>query len=82
MAEYNGDIEGYYTTAEAAAQLGVTENRIRQFVRAGRMVSRKVGAMWLIPVREVERFKTIPRKDGYPKGRPRKTGGQKSKIAT
>ena len=58
------------TTEEAAAFLGVSPWRVRQFVIAGRLEARKVGegrrATYYFTRAELERFKAIPRRRGRP----------------
>ena len=45
------------TLAEAAAALGVTAATLRQQVAAGRLAARKVGPLWVVAEREVERYR-------------------------
>ncbi len=60
------------TVTEARDRLGLTANRIRQFIREGRLTADKRGRMyWLDPI-EISRFKLLLRKAGYPEGRPRR----------
>ncbi len=59
----------YMTTTEAAAELGVTRARIRQFIAEGRLPgARKAGRDWLIPRDALE-----PVRERKP-GRPRSKG--------
>jgi excisionase family DNA binding protein len=64
-------LEGYMTTAEAAAYLGVTNSRIRQLILDGFLPAIKLGderrGMWLIRREDVEKLKKRPGP-----GRPRK----------
>ena len=52
------------TTADAAAQLGVTPARIRQLVLSGEIKAEKVGRDVLIPVAEIETAKARKTKPG------------------
>lgn len=51
---------------QAARRLGVSRQRVAQFVRAGRLRSRRnpVSGWHEISERDVERFATLPRKSG------------------
>lgn len=58
----------FYTTAEAAEVIGITQGRLCQLLRAGILKGRKAGQQtWLIPKREVERFQSTPQKTGRPR---------------
>lgn len=58
----------YYTVAEAAEVIGITTGRIGQLLRAGAIKGRKVSERaWLIPRKEVERFKAMPQTTGRPR---------------
>lgn len=57
------DVEGYFSTSEAAEVLDVTEARIRALCQRGRM-GRKVGGRWVISVEDIERNRE--RKPGRP----------------
>jgi excisionase family DNA binding protein len=56
------------TAEEAAEELGLTPQRVREFCQQGRL-GRRVGRQWVITREELERFKQTPR----PPGRPRKS---------
>lgn len=43
------------TVKEVAASLGISEKRVREYCRAGRL-GRKVGRQWIITKEEFERF--------------------------
>ena len=43
----------WYTVAEAAAILRVTQVTLRAWLRAGRLKGRKIHATWLVPASEV-----------------------------
>ncbi|MBX3057459.1 MAG: helix-turn-helix domain-containing protein [Anaerolineae bacterium] len=51
------------TVDEAAAELELTPQRVRQFCRDGRL-GRRVGRQWVITREELESFKKIPREAG------------------
>jgi excisionase family DNA binding protein len=55
-------------TAEAAARLGVSQARVRQLIKAGRLPAARVGRDWLIQERHLKLVAV--RKTG----RPRKKG--------
>lgn len=69
-------IPGYLTVAQVAERLGVSKGRVRQFLAWGDLPSEIFGNMRVIPEVAVEEFEQKPRKAGWPKGRPRKTGGE------
>ena len=58
------------TPTEAGRLLGVSESRVRQYLRAGVLTGKRQRrhAEWLIPVAEVKRFRKVK----PPRGRPRK----------
>jgi excisionase family DNA binding protein len=62
------NLEGYMTTSEAAAALGVTDARIRQLIADKKLPAEKFGwGIWLISKDAVEAYKgNKPRR-----GRPR-----------
>ena len=58
-------IEGLFSTAEAAEQLGITESLVRRYCREGRIGSR-VGERWVISADEIRLFGKIKRTPGRP----------------
>ena len=63
------------TTVQAAARLGMSDGRVRQLIRAGKLQpSRKVGGAYLLDEAAVDAFaaQELPQTVGYPRGRPRK----------
>lgn len=65
------NLEELLRTGEAAAILGVSSSRVRQFCAQGRLGTRLWGG-WAIGRIELRRFARKKRPVGYPKGRPRK----------
>lgn len=51
------------TVEEVAAELGLTEGRVRQICRAGRL-GEKVGTTWVITRPALEAFKKLDRPHG------------------
>ena len=56
------------STTEAAAILGLTEERVLQFVRAGRIEGKQLKREWALSRASVLAFKRKPREPGRPKG--------------
>jgi excisionase family DNA binding protein len=50
-------IDGYYTTKEAADELGLAHGTMRDAVRRGVIAAKKVARRSLIPAAEVERYR-------------------------
>jgi excisionase family DNA binding protein len=50
-------IDGYYSTKEAADELGLSHDTMRGAVRRGVVAVKKVAGRSLIPVAEVERYR-------------------------
>ena len=57
-----------FTLAEAARKLGLPYAVVWRYANVGRLKTRRVGPFHAVTLKEIERFKSIPR----PKGRPRK----------
>ena len=53
------------TIRETASLLGVSRERVQQFVRAGRLRPTKWGNQWQFDPGEVARFAALPRITGY-----------------
>lgn len=51
---------------EVAEELGVSENRVREYCQEGRL-GEKVGRQWVITRAALDEFKKIPRKRGAPR---------------
>jgi excisionase family DNA binding protein len=56
------------TTKEAAAELGVSERRVRALIASGKLAARKMGRDWWITEAALEKLKVRER----PPGRPRR----------
>lgn len=55
------------STAEAAAILGLSEERVLQFARAGRIEGRRLSREWVLVLASVRAFKRKPKlKPGRP----------------
>lgn len=54
------NLPGYVSIREAADILGVSDKRVYQYVRAGRLPALRVGNILILPEREVRRFKPGP----------------------
>ena len=65
------------TTAQAAAALKISRQRVLALIRAGRLPAQKIGRDWMIEPKDLELVKVRP-PVGYPKGRPR---GKKAAAA-
>lgn len=61
-------LKGILSTTEAAAILNLTEERVLQFVRAGRIEGKQLKREWALSRASVMAFKRKPRKDGRPRG--------------
>lgn len=59
----------YLTTAQAAAELGVSVRRVQALVKAGRLSARRLGRDYLIDPAALAAVRHRPQ--GWPKGRPR-----------
>lgn len=51
------------TLTEAAARLGITADTLRQQIHNGSLKARKIGPMWVVSEREVERYRRENRRD-------------------
>jgi excisionase family DNA binding protein len=70
----------YMTVREAAHILGVTERTIRYRCENGLLKAEHIGRAWVIPVREVERCRSLPPPKRGPK--PPKRRYTRAKEAT
>jgi excisionase family DNA binding protein len=61
--------EKYFTTAQAAAKLGVDTDTVKRYCNAEppRLRAEKVGTIWMIPESEIKRY----RKEESGVGRPK-----------
>jgi len=64
MIEHNENepsaIPGYISTKQAAHLLGVSNHRLYQYVKAGRLPVVRIGKAFMLRVEDVERFKPNP----------------------
>ena len=58
------------TTVEAGDFLGVTSQRVRQLIKAGRLRAHRYGRHFLVDQTDLEAL--VPGKPGWPKGKLRK----------
>lgn len=54
------------TVQQIAKELDLSEHRVREFFREGRL-GMKIGRQWLATRAELEEFKKLPRKHGAPR---------------
>lgn len=54
------NLPGYVSIREAADMLRVSDKRVYQYVRAGRLSARRVGNILIVPVDEVRNFQPSP----------------------
>jgi excisionase family DNA binding protein len=62
------------TTDEAGVRLGVSAQRVRQFIESGRLPAERYGDIWLI--RPADLACVGERKPGRPRGQARQTAAQ------
>jgi hypothetical protein len=67
----------YLSLSQAAAELGLTRERVRQFTADGRLATVTIAGRKAVRRRDLVRFAAIPRGDGRPKKNP-----PKSRIAS
>ena len=51
------NLPGYVSIKEAADMLGVSDKRVYQYVRAGRLPAQRIGHILILPIEEVKQFK-------------------------
>src|SRR5258708_10459918 len=54
------NLPGYVSIKEAADMLGVSDKRVYQYVRAGRLPAQRIGHLLILPIEEVKHFKPSP----------------------
>ena len=54
------NLPGYVSIREAADMLRVSDKRVYQYVRAGRLSARRIGNILIVPVDEVRQFQPSP----------------------
>lgn len=67
VSPYTGDmtkIDGYYTTEEAAEELGIKPVTVRWHISEGNVKAVKIGKAWLIPEDELNKIRDL--KPGRP----------------
>jgi len=64
-----------YTTSTAAEKLGVTQQRIRAMIAAGRLSATLVGSVYLITPEQLDAVRD--RKPGRPRGKLQRTKPEK-----
>ena len=64
--------ERLLSSAEAAQRLGVSIRRVQALITAGKIPATRVGRTWVIKESDITLVSDRPQ--GWPKGRPRKSG--------
>lgn len=60
--------QNFLTSTEAAALIGCTDGRVRQLLRDGELLGKKIGKrMWLIPEDEAKKIRDLPIETGRPR---------------
>src|SRR5579859_148193 len=54
-------IPGHVSSKRAARMLGVSDERVKQFIRAKRLPAQKISGRYMIPIKAVENFKRFAR---------------------
>src|SRR5258708_28631125 len=54
------NLPGYVSIKEGRDLLGVSDKRVYQYVRAGRLPAQRIGHILILPIEEVKRFKPSP----------------------
>jgi excisionase family DNA binding protein len=54
------NLPGYVSIKEAAQMLGVSDKRVYQYIRAGRLPAQRIGHILILPIDEVKQFKPSP----------------------
>jgi excisionase family DNA binding protein len=54
------NLPGYVSIKEAADMLGVSDKRVYQYVRTGRLSAQRVGHILILPTEEINKFKPSP----------------------
>jgi excisionase family DNA binding protein len=68
----------WMTTKNAAALLGVTDIRVRQYIDEGRLMAEKFGPLWMVSAASVKGFKR--RGPGRPTAPPRPKRSRKKGV--
>ncbi len=71
-------MEKFFTTEEAAAELGVTPARARQLIRAGVLKARQFGRAYVVTAAAITEARRRHSKPGpVPKAKPEQSNGKK-----
>jgi excisionase family DNA binding protein len=71
-------MEKFFTTEEAAAELGVTPARARQLIRAGVLKARQFGRAYVVTAAAITEARRRHSKPGpVPKAKPGQSNGKK-----
>jgi excisionase family DNA binding protein len=60
-----------YSTQECALMLGVRTRRVQQFIKEGRLSAQKIGRLWFVREKDLQKFAAKPRPTGNLTGLPR-----------
>jgi len=58
---------GVVSVKQAAEFLGLHEQTVREYLRAGRIKAQRIGRVYVIDERDLRRFLATPRKPGRPR---------------
>lgn len=61
-------LKGFLTVKEAAALIGVVDQRVRQMAAAGEIEATKIAGIWLIDAKDAKRVAGDPHDIGKPRG--------------
>ena len=66
-------MDGYLTTAQAANEIGCSQQHVRRLVAQGRIDGRAITTrLYLLEPGSVRAYAATGQRNGYPRGRPRK----------
>jgi excisionase family DNA binding protein len=63
---YHVDMDGYISATEAAKLIGCVDSRVRQLLRAKKLVGERVGRDWLVLKTSAEAYRDAGHKPGRP----------------
>ncbi|WP_439623399.1 helix-turn-helix domain-containing protein [Gemmata sp.] len=61
---YDMLMENHMTTAQAAQLIGCNDSRVRQLLKSGKIIGRRVGRDWLVDRTSAEAWRDSDRKPG------------------